>query len=40
MRLSLHISLYLVAAHDGRLGDLNHHYAHHLKGKSSTLYVN
>lgn len=22
----------LVAAHDGRLGDFNHHYAHHNKG--------
>jgi hypothetical protein len=22
----------LVAAHDGRAGDFNHHYAHHLKG--------
>lgn len=27
--------MYLVAAHDGRIGDLNHHYAHHNKGNVS-----
>jgi sterol desaturase/sphingolipid hydroxylase (fatty acid hydroxylase superfamily) len=31
--------LYLVAAHDGRLGDLNHHYAHHNKGNSLYLFI-
>jgi len=27
--------LHLVAAHDGRLGDFNHHTAHHTKGTVS-----
>jgi hypothetical protein len=30
---------YLVAAHDGRLGDFNHHYAHHNKGNSLYLFI-
>ncbi|CAF0910861.1 unnamed protein product [Didymodactylos carnosus] len=29
----LFTSCYAIAAHDGRIGDLNHHYAHHSKGK-------
>ncbi|CAF1554327.1 unnamed protein product [Rotaria magnacalcarata] len=29
----LFTSCFAIAAHDGRLGDLNHHYAHHNKGK-------
>ncbi|CAF1613511.1 unnamed protein product, partial [Adineta ricciae] len=29
----LFTSCYAIAAHDGRLGDFNHHYAHHNKGK-------
>jgi len=29
----LFTSCYAIAAHDGRLGDFNHHYAHHDKGK-------
>ena len=40
--LSIHLSVYslsLVAAHDGRLGDFNHHYAHHLKGKRISIDI-
>ncbi|CAF3560500.1 unnamed protein product [Adineta steineri] len=29
----LFTSCYAIAAHDGRFGDFNHHYAHHSKGK-------
>lgn len=29
----LFTSCYAIAAHDGRIGDFNHHYAHHNKGK-------
>ncbi|CAF0795808.1 unnamed protein product [Didymodactylos carnosus] len=29
----LFTSCFAIAAHDGRMGDLNHHYAHHSKGK-------